>query len=80
MNRLIIASGNNVRNAVAAAKQLLYGSVTSRAYRAARTDSVNRSAEGEGLYRVILSTGDVVEVSVIQHAKCSAQELISRTG
>lgn len=64
--RTFSAQGNNVRNAVSAVKKLV-GDTKLRI--ASQVD------HGDGLYRVVLSSGDVVEVTVQQHARCEAVQV-----
>jgi hypothetical protein len=65
--RTIAAEGNNIRNAVAAAKRLLGNPKL-------RIVTVNDDCE-ENNYRVTLTSSDVVEVHVTRHAQCSAEEI-----
>lgn len=57
MSRTVIATGNNIRSAVSAARKLM--GVTIKGYR-----EVSRSGSGDGLYRVTLQSGDIVEVTI----------------
>jgi len=62
---IIQAEGNNIRNAVAAAKRLI-------GQPSLRSNLISGNGD-DGLWRVTLSNGDVVEVTVIKHARCEAR-------
>lgn len=68
---IISARGSSIRNALAAAR------------RAANwehepiTRELSRSGGEDGLYRIELANGAIIEVSVIQHAKAAA-DIIER--
>lgn len=66
MSRTVSASGNNVRNAVAAAKRLLGNS---------KLRISSSTDHGDGLHRVVLTSSDVIEVTVKARAKCEAVEV-----
>jgi hypothetical protein len=68
--RTAVAVGSNVRNAVAAARRKLDLSLS-------ESREVCRSGDEDGLYRVTLASGDVVEVSVIQHSPAYVEDIIS---
>ena len=65
MPQLISATGRTVRNAVAESRRLL-GVTFSQARIVSDTD------HEDGLHRVVLATGDVVEVSITRTGKSTA--------
>lgn len=67
--KTVSASGNSIKNCLSAARRLL--GVTFR-----EAPAIRISDSGDGLYRVALSTGDIVEVTVIHHSRVEA-ELVS---
>lgn len=66
MSRIVSAVGNNVRNALAEARRVLGVKLNESCV-------VLDNCDGDNLHRCTLANGDVVEVTVVRHARCEAE-------
>ncbi len=69
---IIQAEGNSVANAVCVAKGLItiQRGLDNKGYKKLRV--VTESSGDEGNYRITLNSGDIIEIHIIQHARCRA--------
>ena len=69
MTKIVIASGSNVQHCLAAARRSL-GLLLSE------SREETRSGGEDGLYRVTLSNGVVVECTIISHARTVVKQIL----